>query len=495
MKRIGIFLLSAFLVLGISVNTVSAQIGSQNQIIRAVAGKDRNVKVGRDMVFDASDSYIPNGITPVYKWDMGNENFRFGLRPIFSYDIPGVYKVKLTVEAKDGTSMSVDEAVVEVFEEQAVVIARLSDIPETELQDLVEIIKSNNVAVKVVYLKDNFPSEFIERRILKNELLSISYILKDADIIVAIDRFSIETLIDYSQTFPEDIKNKKVQYLLTPGAYEKTSINLAQFFSNVTHAEEVSLHYIENLPSTFFQKGPTLNPLFKAEQSAPRPHFSFVDFFYQFNSRLIALGISIDVLYMLYMVIFITVFSLALRKIVGISAIGMHTLALTFLAMISIGFMPSFIVFTLFTAAHYVVRRVYRTDSMSLFPSHFINGILVVILTVVGVFFIRKMYSDFPIDIHIMLAFIIIAISANRLSLSMVGSKFHMIFLKYAQEILFFSLNMLLFTSESFRMVILMYPEVYIFVVIVCAIGLEKYTGLRLSEVIRFKGLIKDREE
>jgi len=252
MKRLGFFLIS-LLLCTISIGTASAQTGSKNEIMRAHAGEDRNVKVGREVVFDASHSYVPLGVIPVYKWDMGNGDFRFGLRPIFSYDVPGVYKVKLTIESKDGTSMSVDETVIEVFEEQAVVIARQSDIPETQLHSLIETIKAHNIAVELIYLTDYFPSEFIERRVIKNKIMTIQHILADANMVVGVNRFAIETLLDYNQTFPEDLKNKKIQYLLTSGSHKKTNINMAQFFENITHSQEVSVHYIEDLPSTFFQ--------------------------------------------------------------------------------------------------------------------------------------------------------------------------------------------------------------------------------------------------
>ena len=238
--------------------------------------------VGSEIIFDASKSYIPVDITPVYKWDMGNNNFRFGLRPIFSYDQPGVYRVKLTVEARDGSSFSVDEAVIEVFEEQAVVIARSNDIPRNALNDLSRKIQDSNIASEEVFIDDVFPSETSQKKALLDKLTSVRNIFKKADMVVVVDRFGAETLMEYAQLFPEDIINRKIAFVLTSGTFKRPNIDLAQLLFNVTHPKEVRVEYISNLPQSFFYPAVDTEILYIARELSQRPHAGIIDIFYQF---------------------------------------------------------------------------------------------------------------------------------------------------------------------------------------------------------------------
>lgn len=472
-----------------------AQINKQANILRANAGEDRSVKVGSEIVFDASESYIPQDVQVIYKWDMGNNNFRFGVRPIFSYEEAGIYRVKLTIEAKDGSSFSVDESIVEVFEEQAIVVARSNDLHSSELYELRKKIQDSNIAVAEAYINKEFPSDFIAHHYLLEQLISLRNIVEKTDVIVVVDRFGAEVLLDYAQKFPEDLKNKKIGFLLTQGSIKSMHIDLAQLLLNNTPAKEVRMEYISALPDSFFQ--PTLQQAisFVALERGPRPHVSFTDMLYQFNSRLLTAGMSLDGIYLLYFVMLISVFGIALRKVLGIGVVGLHTLTLTLLAIFITGFPTAWFVFTLFFVLHYLMRRLNQTNYLTLLPSQFINIVIFFVVSIIGMFLIQNFYPDITFNMPLFMAFVVLAISANRLSLAVISDNFNIILLRYMQEIIFFLFNMFLVSTELFRMSIIMYPEMYLVGVVGIAILLDRYAGLRLTEYIRFQSVIREREE
>ena len=94
-----IICLSIILSSFIPINLVNAEneVDVDNMLLVANAGPDRFVKVGSEVIFDASSSSIPSNMDVIYRWDMGNSEFRFGMRNIYIYDHVGVFRVKLTM--------------------------------------------------------------------------------------------------------------------------------------------------------------------------------------------------------------------------------------------------------------------------------------------------------------------------------------------------------------------------------------------------------------
>jgi PKD repeat protein len=68
----------------------------------ADAGTDRSARVGEPIVFDASASHDPDGAILAYAWDFGNGAVSTGIDPVYAYQDPGVYIVKLRVWDNSG---------------------------------------------------------------------------------------------------------------------------------------------------------------------------------------------------------------------------------------------------------------------------------------------------------------------------------------------------------------------------------------------------------
>ncbi len=81
----------------------------------AVAGPDQHVKT-REVKFDASDSYDPDGEVIKYLWNFGDGKTGKGVSALHTFRNPGEYTVRLTVldDSKTSTSRTYDEMTVTV---------------------------------------------------------------------------------------------------------------------------------------------------------------------------------------------------------------------------------------------------------------------------------------------------------------------------------------------------------------------------------------------
>jgi PKD repeat protein len=88
----------------------------------AEAGPDQTVQPGESFSVSAEGSHDPDGFIVEYRWDFGDGTTKFGTPVSHSYDIEGVYEVKLTVTDNDGVTAQ-DTLMVHVENEPPVVSA------------------------------------------------------------------------------------------------------------------------------------------------------------------------------------------------------------------------------------------------------------------------------------------------------------------------------------------------------------------------------------
>jgi len=181
------------------------------------------------------------------------------------------------------------------------------------------------------------------------------------------------------------------------------------------------------------------------------------------------------------------------RKVLGLSVVSVHVLGLTIFAFMILGIIPSLIMFTGFFLISYLVQRIYETDRETLFSGNFIDMLMLVFFIVIGYSIVQSFVPMNAFDISSFMAILIIGISARRLARHTVGMKIPDIFIYYMQDIIFLTVNYFFLTSYVVRLNILSYPELYIGIIIVTAILLERYRGLRVTELLRFKQLLKSK--
>jgi len=494
-------ILSLFLIIStfiISTPIVGAE--TVGDLIVANAGADRFHRVNAEIVFDASDSIIPRDVEPIYRWDMGDGEIRFGMRNTYSYDKVGVYKVRLIIEGKNTELKSTDEIIVYVFDRYLAMISSNQTTSDKDIETISNIAIDNNIAVSSIRMEEEFSSSQIAmKQRFSRDINTQKRNLIDASIIMIIGDDSLESFMEFYSKTELDLDDKLLLFVMTDPYLNIARKDFSKFAQNIFGFPEMAAYNITDINNSVFEKDHVSENTLNAYKG--RSFLGMMDPFYNFNINMINQGFSLDIIYFLYVILLISIFGLSLRKILGLSIIGVHTLGLTIFSFIILGFIPSLILFTIFFMSSYLVYRLYETGRETMLPGNFMDILVLVIMMVVGVLFIHAFVPLMSMDITNFMAIMLIVISSRRLARYTMGMRLYRIFGFFIQDIIFLVINYFLLTATVVRLNILMYPEIYLVFIFLLAFLLERYRGLRFMELIRFKGLLnnaiynKDKQE
>jgi len=340
---------------------------SLDSMIVANAGEDRFVKAGTEIFFDGSLSNIPEGIEPIYRWDMGDNVLRYGLRHVYSYNQVGTYRVRLVVEGKNTELKSTDETIIHVFDKNMVVVSSASDSSMATIKKITSLAILKNYAVLSSRIEDFFPSDIALKSSLVDELISKQSEIKEATVIVLVGDISLESFLSFSKKLNINSEKLKVLYVMPDTVILQPRYNLAKIFQKTLNISDMMIVSIENIDENFldFKNGSENGILLTLEDG--RMNYRYLDYLFRFNESLIERGFSIDVIYFLYIMILVSILGLFLRKILGLSVIGMHVLGLSIFSTLIIGLVPSIGLFIGFFVVSYLVSKVYDTDRETMF--------------------------------------------------------------------------------------------------------------------------------
>ena len=149
--------------------------------LNAVAGEDKNVSVGRKVLFDASKSTNNQDNDLRYEWDFGDGSQEQGLDALHVYEEPGEYIVTLTVD--NGTSRDNDMIKVSVYDDLIILLTdKISTSEEVEI--LKKYAARQNVLLIPFEDRSNNASYIVEGRLVATLLESREDIRKSDMIIL-----------------------------------------------------------------------------------------------------------------------------------------------------------------------------------------------------------------------------------------------------------------------------------------------------------------------
>jgi len=116
---------------------------------------------------------------------------------------------------------------------------------------------------------------------------------------------------------------------------------------------------------------------------------------------------------------------------------------------------------------------------------------MLIFFIIIGMILIQSYNPGIIFDVGYFTAILILAIAARRIAQYTIGMNISRTIFYLLQDILFLIFNYFLLNSSLVRLYIISYPELYVVIIVIIAFLLERYTGLRVSEFVRFKNLIK----
>ena len=147
----------------------------------AEAGADKNVAVGRNVLFNASASSAPSDQPITYTWDFGDGQTFTGIDASHIYAQPGTYKVKLTATSGDQTSR--DSLLASVAEDVVLLIADDS-VSRDQIRYYRQYAQRSNTLLVVVRPRNGSQLDYVLSRNIAEQLVASEADLSQAKVVV-----------------------------------------------------------------------------------------------------------------------------------------------------------------------------------------------------------------------------------------------------------------------------------------------------------------------
>ena len=513
MKKILNSVVALFFCFTVGAQITYAETPQDSNYLRAVINIPNAVEIKKSTIFDASQSYIPEGIKNVkYEWDFGDGNRNEGVEVLHSFKEPGYYDVKLTLN--DGKNKS--NSTTKVFGYRKLIVL-ITD--QTENKDRIQIIQ-NYAEKKGVYLKtiDSYGSstEFISEEILTKKLTeamddlqkakqiaiwskensglnSISRFIQNNSGKIASD-FSQKTLIVLDNSVDSKIERTQRQFNLI----KPKSIIVAKEGAIDALIESVSEEeFVNNLK----ERG-NVYQIVDSKSGKLLP-WNFMSYFV---NALVNNGIPDNTIALLLLLPVIATVVAVMRQVVGITTFGIYTPTIMTLSFLIIGiqaglltllvailvgiaakpllkrarmlFIPKMaIVLTLVTLALFLI--LISANYFGFFNAQFLSIAIfpmLILSTLVEKFVTARTENGLSSAAVLMFETLIVAIVAYFIAGGEIDLGFTVVKLEFVKRMM------------------LTYPEL-VFLLIIADIGLGKWTGLRVLERIRFREILRHIEE
>ncbi len=470
------------------------------------AGPTRRAIRERPVLFEAPDFQPPDG-SPVLKvsWDFGDGDEGAGPTVSHVYSQPGSYLVTLT--AVSDNNVYSDTAEVHVFNHLLVVVADSSASLE-QVKFSARQAASKGVLLHLVQPKGSGPEVLTEEE-LAGQLRDIRSKLSDAHLVVVWTSGSVgaNSLTKFAQhikpTATPPAKHKPFQGkgivflsktpfgVLAPAA-QSTFDQLKPEFTLLTRPAALELLAVtttaEQARRAVMDSSLEFRLLgnFSARTVSDLSVTNFMSFGINF---LINRGVSVSSIALILMLPVIATILAFARQVVGIKAFGLITPAMTTLSFLVMGLRYGLVVFAAILLTGTATRLLLRRLRLLYLPR------MALILTSVSFALLLLVGLGAATDRSGVLSFsifpaLILTILAEHFIAAQFKSGLRSAFTVTVWTLALATICYFIVSSELFRTLIVSYPEITLLAIPINLI-LGQWSGLRLTEYIRFRHLLR----
>lgn len=455
------------------------------------------VGIGAEVVFDATPTLLasPSEGSAVYSWDFGDgSRVRFGKQIHYTFQRPGLYDVRLSV--KQGLLRESTRKQIIVFTRQAVLVHTQSEEKVAQIQ---EQAARSGIWLQKIYLEPSQSGLTSEENAIQN--------LQDN-----LDAFAESDLIIF---WTEDSGGMQIFSQLWQRVAQERKFDTTQKLW--VKISEGSLDRVARLTQPAFEtlkptaiiltRPEALNPLFEAPDflrasdilQSRGIEFSIVDERSQTPLILILSslmgffsqnGVSQSVVYLLLAVPMINFLISFLRQVVGISTFGVYTPMMLALSFFILGLWFGLIVFFLVLIVSYIIRSIFERIELLYIPR---VSLLLSVLSISFLFLLAgAVYFDVPVTLSLAVfpMMVMSTVSEKFLSAQTEGGLRNAV-ISTAETVLVALLAFYICDWDWMKNTILAMPEL-ILLPLLGTMWLGRFTGLRLSEYIRFRSLLRE---
>lgn len=473
--------------------------------IRPIISGDDIVRVSRNIIFDASSTFLLDPEQPVtFQWDLGDGTTIFGEEVVHTYSSPGAYTVTLTV-----THAGQAEAIARDVFAYNKLIFLLTDVDERKenIQNLQEDAAEEGTYVFVVESYDANTAFQSEEELYSQLNDNLSDLINSDAIAIwttrgsginALTRLFQQEVEKEDSSIREALSNKSIvviteENISTLGRIMQGSFNIIQpkqmiitrqyELKNFIVAESDEV-FLEDLEKSVSDYG-VIN-----EDSGRISVWNSISYLVSF---MISQGIPSNTIVLLLMLPIIATIIALLKQVVGITTFGLYTPSIITLSFLALGLEFGLIILLIIIVSGAAVRKLLDRFHLLHIPRIAIVltfSTLIILLTLaLGTYL--GISSVATIAVFPML---IMTTLAEKFVSALGGRGFYAALLLMIETTIVSLICYWVVEWHYLQNLILGHPEIILLLLIFNYI-LGRWTGLRLMEYVRFREVMKHAEE
>jgi len=504
-----LFIINPLIVLAEPVDMVAVETGTVLGVNNSIVAEDVNdayslnaiitavdfVEGAKDIYFSSENSIYDPDKAIKYVWNLGDGTIVEGEKILHSYKLPGRYIVSLCIEQENKKSCT-DRF---VFSYERIMVL-ITDIQEKykKIYTTTEDLNKNGVFVKSIEAFGVPPEVDMHEILIKKMNDNIQAIEKSPLILMWLHKtLDFDVLITFFRENPQIDFSKKTFVFIT----DKNIHAMARYSQNVFDIIEPKNIIITNedviSASILSTKDPDefIDLLYAPQiiNKGSRGYlvFNFVSRGIQFMKEK---GLDSSTILLILIFPLIATIIAFCRQVLGIPTFGVYTPSILTLSLIVLSLKFGLIIFFFVVGAGAVIRIAFGKFRMLYIPKVAIiltgSSFIILVAMAMGSYYkIADITSlaVFPMLIMSTLAEKFVSIQTDRgitKALISTGSTLFVALLSY-----------FIVTNQSLQTYIISYPGWMFLLVIGINVLLGRYTGLRITEYVRFKELFKHMEE
>lgn len=455
------------------------------------------VEVNKSIIFDGSGS-VANTENLTYKWQLGDGNHQEGVEVVHSFAEPGEYQVILSITDNNGNSAEIQHSVF-VFKRAAVLITNVVEDKE-RVDRFVEAARLEGILVQVTETYTT-QSEFLEEEALKRQLLEHISDLEPAETIIIYTSGSagltVLSQLNHSVSEPDLFKGKQI-FFISDSSFS-TLTNIARGVYESTLPSSILLTRSEAL--WVFLETETMDQFTQVleergigysvvnEKLGVRP-WNFLSFLV---NGMIHSGMSSSAILLILMLPIIVTVVAFMKQVVGLDTLGVYTPSILALSFIAMDLWFGLLIFLAILIIGMLIRSFLSRYRLLYIPR------MAIVLTFVALTILLLLYfaalfkvgnvatvAIFPMLIMSTMVEKFVTIQTDKGLKSTV---------RIGLEVIFVAILCYWVAEWSFlKVLVLGHPEILLLFLVVNVI-LARWSGLRLTEYIRFREIIRHIEE
>lgn len=500
-KIIGTLIVLTYLAIPITSFAQEADKPAANEIKAQITAEDY-LEVDKKGLFDASDSQLlPDENTPViYKWNFNDGSpQKLGKEVLHTFTSTGEKQVALTIQ-QNSIIKDVQQNIF-IYNKKALLITDKTD--KEELKNIVNQAAINGTWLQVVSAL-NEESAFLTEEALVNNIAKETEFIKDVDMILFYTKSNIglQAFSNFWQKVAPkevyDIKNKILIKLTDSGL--ATSARLTEQSFNVIEPQFIlvtnpfafkAIFESKNISNLFDSLGQNLVEYKIVDERSKRPGYFIMS---KLITSFVTKGLAPNTLYLILALPFITFIIAFSRQVIGISTFGVYAPTMLALAFMILGVTFGLSVLVIVVLISYLLRLIFQKVNLLYIPKVALLLSLISLSFLLIIWVIVFTETNVSIALAIFPMLVMSTISEKFISTQSEEGIKSAVFASLETTIV--ALIAYYFVTWTFIADSLMSTPEILLLPLLGNIILGKFTGLRLSEYFRFRGLLRgDTEE